>query len=135
MTAGKDAMFLNRADVAYFFSSRLFRYQLLYFGAKLGIAGDELGHDRVLGRELHRGRTKDRIDPRRKDRDLPGGRDINLEIHQVAFDSTNPVALHGADFFRPAWQLIESREQFLGDARASQDPLLHLPLLYVRFLS
>src|SRR5260370_16578389 len=101
MTAGKDAMFLNRADVAYFFSSRLFRYQLLYFGAKLGIAGDELGHDRVLGRELHRGRTKDRIDPRRKDRDIPGVRVINLETHHLASASTTPVSLYSPHFFHP----------------------------------
>ena len=41
--------------------------------------------------------------------DPPVRRAIQLEIHQRAFAAADPVALHGADFFRPAGRLSRSR--------------------------
>ena len=68
----------------------------------------------------------DRRPGRPNRRDVP---DIEFEIDQRAFAAADPVALHGANFFRPAFELVEIAQQFVGILRDPQKPLLQLALL------
>ncbi len=69
----------------------------------------------MLGRELDGGRPVNRVHASGEDGDVEspvGG--VELEIDQRAFAAADPVALHGADFFRPAGEPVEVAEQFIG---------------------
>src|SRR5262249_32648996 len=108
---GKHAVLFNRSDVSSFPGSSLLADQLIDFVAKVVVIGSKIGDQRMLGRKLHRSRAEDRVNARGEDADLvPGGprRAIEPEVHQRAFAAPNPVALHGADFFRPAFQLVKT---------------------------
>ena len=54
---------------------------------------------------------------------------IQFEIDQRALGAADPVALHGAHFFRPALQPIESGEKLLGITGGAKEPLLQVALL------
>ncbi len=54
---------------------------------------------------------------------------VEFEIDQRAFAAADPVALHGADLFRPAFQLVEIAQQLVGVFGDAQKPLLQLTLL------
>ena len=54
---------------------------------------------------------------------------IQLKINQRAFAAPNPVALHGAHFFRPAAQLVEIAKQFIRVLGDFQKPLFQFALL------
>src|SRR5580658_3822371 len=94
----------------------------------------------MLGRELHRGRAEDGINTRGKDADGRARgtkpsmrlRVVELEIDQGALAAADPVALHGADFFRPASELVEIAQQLVGILGDAQEPLLELALFNAR---
>ena len=96
----------------------------------------------MLGRQLNRRRAKDRIDPRSENRNrracrtksLVIDRVVEFEIDQRAFAATDPVALHGANFFRPALKLVEIAQQFFCILRDAQKPLLQVALLNQTYL-
>src|SRR5207302_196752 len=56
-------------------------------------------------------------------------RSIKPEINLRAFTATDPVALHGADFFRPAGQSVDVPQQFVGVFSSAQEPLFKFTLL------
>ena len=130
--AGEDAFLLQRADVARFPGLALVGEQLVDSGLQLGIERDQVGDQRVLGRELHRGGSHDGVDARGEDRDLVArgtGGVIQFEVDQRALGAADPVALHDAHFFRPALQSVEAGEQFFGISGGAQEPLLQIALL------
>ena len=90
----------------------------------------------MLGRQLQRSRAVDGIDARGEDADrrppAPAVAPYQFEVHQRAFAAPDPVALHGADFFRPAAQLVQTAQQFVGVVGDAQEPLLQLALLHQR---
>ncbi|KAG0954876.1 hypothetical protein G6F31_013025 [Rhizopus arrhizus] len=53
----------------------------------------------------------------------------HIELDLQAFGTADPVALHGLDRFRPALQLIQAVQQFLGVVGDAQEPLWDLALL------
>ena len=132
-----DAVLLDLADIAGFSRLALFRDQLLYFVAQRLVVAGEIRHHRMLRRKLHRSRAENRIDARGKHTDRRtrrSGRAVQFEIDQRAFAAADPVALHGADFFRPALELVEAVEQFVGILRRAHEPLFKLALLDHRVL-
>ena len=67
----------------------------------------------MLRRQLHRRRTVNGIHPGSKNGDrctCGPGRAIEFEVHERAFTATNPVALHGPNFFRPAVEFVEAAQ-------------------------
>ena len=90
----------------------------------------------MLGSKLHRGRAEDRIHARGEDADgrAAGSKPgvalgiVQFEIDQRAFAAADPVALHGADFFRPAFQLVQALKQFIGILCGTYKPLFKLAL-------
>ncbi len=94
----------------------------------------------MLGRELHRSCAENGIYARCKDADGRARRPesfmvfrvIEFEIDQRAFAAADPVALHGADLFRPAFQLVEIAQQLVGVFGDAQEPLLQLTLFHER---
>ncbi len=91
----------------------------------------------MLRRQLHRGRTENRVDARGKHRDRRAPRPearvifrvVEFEIDQRAFAAPDPVALHGADFVGPAFQFVQIAQQFVGILRCAYEPLLEFALL------
>ena len=89
----------------------------------------------MLGRQLQRRRAVDGVHARGEDRDLVArrtGNAVQFEVDHRAFAAANPVALHGANFFRPALQLVQVAQQFVGVVGDAQEPLLQLALLHDR---
>ena len=104
IAAGVDAMLFDLADVAYFPGLALLGDELVDVGAQQVVILGQAGDQRMLGRELQRGRAVNRIDARSENGDGRSrriGRAVEFEIDQRAFAAADPVALHGADFFRP----------------------------------
>ena len=119
------------------FAFRCSVYQIFDLRQQVGIVGDQVRHHRMFRRQLQRGRAEDGVHARGEDGDLVACRPslaVKLEIHQRAFAAANPVALHGADFFRPAGQLVQTLQQFVGVIGDAQEPLLQLALLDQRGL-
>src|SRR5258707_4616625 len=91
----------------------------------------------MLGSKLNRGGAENRIHARCENRDGGSCRTYapaQVEIHQRAFAPADPVALHGADFFRPAFEFLEIAEQFVRIFCDPEKPLLQLALLDGRVL-
>src|SRR5437879_3071322 len=84
----------------------------------------------MLGRKLHRGRAENRVHTRGEYADGRACRTraVKLEIDQRAFAAADPIALHGANFFRPPAELVEIAEQFLAIFCDAKKPLLQLTL-------
>ena len=137
IASGEDAVLFNLANIALFPGVALLANQLIDFRAKIRIRRRKIFDDRMLGRELHRGRAEDRVYARGKDRDRRSrGTEpsmvlcvIEFEIDQRAFAAPDPIPLHGADFFRPAFKLVEPAQQFVGILRRTYEPLLQFTLL------
>jgi len=142
VAAGGHAVFFNFADVADLFSFALLGDELIDLGAQIWIGRGEIGDDGMLGRELHRGCAEDGIDARGEDTDGCASRAeaavilrvIEFEIDQGTFAPADPVALHSANFFGPAAELIEITQQFVGVLGDAEEPLLELALLDQRIL-
>ncbi len=129
VTTGGHAVLFNFADVSGFFGLTLLGNKLIDFRAQAGIRRGELDDDRVLRRKLDRSRAENRIYTRCEYADGRAGRAVALgisefEIHQRAFAAANPVALHGANFFRPAVELVEIAQQLIGIPGDAEEPLL-----------
>src|SRR5215831_2672162 len=86
----------------------------------------------MLWGQLQRSRAKDRIDAGGEDADLRSGGTrgaFQLKIDEGAFAAADPVALHGAHFFRPAIELVQIAQQLFGVFSRSDKPLLEFALL------
>ena len=132
VAAGVDAVLFDLADVADFPGLALLGDQLIDCGTQQVVVLGQTGDQRMLGRELQRGRAENRVDAGGEDGDGRSGRiggAVEFEIHQRAFAAADPVALHGADFFRPAGQAVEIAQQFVGIVGDAQKPLLEFALL------
>jgi len=82
----------------------------------------------MLRGKLDAGGSKDGVDA--------GGENANLlrsafkrEVNFGAFAAADPVALHGAHFFRPALKVVEAGEEFVGVSGDAEEPLLQIALL------
>ncbi len=82
----------------------------------------------MLRRKLNAGGAENGVDA--------GGEDANLfraafesEIDFRAFAAADPVALHGAHFFRPAFELVQAVEQLIRVGGDAEEPLLEIALL------
>ena len=136
IAAGGNAVLFDLADVAGFFCFALLGDQLIDLHAKIGIRRRQILDDGMLRRKLHRRGAKNRIDARCEDADRrtrgPESsvvlRVIEFEIDQRAFAASDPVALHDADFVRPALQLVQTAQQFVGILRRAHKPLLQFAL-------
>ena len=102
---------------------------LLDKGSKLGIGCGSLGGQRVTGGNAHIGHAHEGI--------RTGGVDLQLLILTVdieadvdPFGATNPVALHGLDHLRPAFQIVDVVEQLFGIVGDLDEPLGDLFLLH-----
>src|SRR5438270_6824761 len=102
---------------------------------QMWIIADQLSYKGMLRRKLDGGRSINRVDARGEDRDLVrrGNGAIDFEIDQRAFAAANPIALHGAHFFRPALKLVQSGKKFVRIIRCPDEPLLQIARLYLRF--
>ena len=82
----------------------------------LGLAGDELGDQRMLGGQAHEGGPEQGVGPGGEDGDAFrlfhgfGQFEGDLRADGLA----DPVALHGEHAFGPAAELVEVGQQFLG---------------------
>jgi len=79
---------------------------------------------RVLGRQHHECRTKERVGSRGEHLDVAGRR---REPHSRTFAAADPVALHQLDRLRPV-ESIEVVEQAVGVRRDAHGPLAHVAL-------
>ena len=101
-------------------------------GAQRRIILRRLAGHGVLGRHRHIGRAHQGIRPRGVDlqRVLAGSECGGQAKTQVdPFRAADPVALHGAHLFRPVFQLVDVREQFLCVGRDADKPLVDFPSL------
>src|SRR5262249_49731858 len=133
--AGEDAVLLDVADIALLPGPGLLAHELVDPDAKMVVRGGQIADEWMLRRKLQRGRAEDRVDARGEDRDLrarQAGRGGNGEIHERALAAADPVALHGAHFFRPALELVELVQEFVRVLRGAHEPLLQLALLNLR---
>src|SRR4051794_36321217 len=87
----------------------------------------------MLGRKLHAGSAVNGVYARGEDGDL-GATALDGEVHVRTFTAPDPVALHGADFFRPVLQLLKVLQELFGVFRDTQEPLLEVALLDDRVL-
>src|SRR5215468_5725618 len=86
----------------------------------------------MLGSQLQRGCAVDRVDAGGEDADLRSRRAgiaFQLEVDESAFAAADPVALHGADFFRPAIKFVQVAQQLFRVPGGSDKPLLQFALL------
>ena len=140
VAAGRDAVLFDFADVAHLFGFALLGNELVDLGTQLGVGRGEVSDDRMFGRELHRGCTEDGVDACGENGDSRScGPEaavllcvIEFEIDQSAFAAADPVALHGANFFRPAGELVEIAQQFVGVLGDAEEPLFEITLLNQR---
>ena len=103
-------------------------------GAGLAAFLDEVGQLAVLQRQLpgqrmfrrqrHEGRAEQGVGPRGEDIQPGVVRQRKLELQ--TFAAADPVALHGAHFFRPAVQRIQPGQQFIGELGDAEEPLAQL---------
>src|SRR5580704_6330334 len=87
----------------------------------------------MLWRELDGSRAENRVHASGEDGDavLGGvGSAVEFEIHQRARTTADPVTLHGAYFFRPAFEFVEAAKQLFGILGGAQEPLLEFALLH-----
>ncbi len=120
--ARRHAVLFNRANVAGLASLLLLIDQLRDFCFQVGIIGGERSHQRMLRCKLHARRAENSIDARGKDANLLRAA-FDGEINLRALAAANPVALHGAYFFRPAVELVEAVEQLLRVGGDAKEPL------------
>src|SRR5438270_14092001 len=99
------------------------------------IIADQIGDEGMLGRKLDGSCTVDRVNARGEDGDFVSSEDgaIDFEIDQCAFTAADPVALHGAHFFRPALKLVEPGKKFVRIICRPNEPLLQVARLNLRF--
>ena len=100
--SGINAVFLDFSYITAFFCFRLLSDKLIDSDAQPRVGVSQFLGDRVLRRKLDRSRAKDCVHPRGENRDRLASGGIQTKIHERAFTAADPVALHGANFFRPA---------------------------------
>ncbi len=128
---GVDAVLLDGANVAGFFGLDLLGEHFVDLGAEIGVLGDEIGDQRMFGRELQRGRAVDGVDTSGEDGDFVAdgaSGAIELEVDEGAFAAADPVALLRNDAIGPAGERVEVFEQLVGVVGNADEPLLQLAL-------
>ncbi|MNS75014.1 hypothetical protein D3C72_1085110 [compost metagenome] len=102
---------------------------LLDKGSQLGIGCGSLGGQRVTGGNAHIGHAHEGV--------RAGGVDLQLlvltldiEADVDPFGATNPVALHGLDHLRPAFEVVDVIQQLFGVVSDLDEPLGDLFLLH-----
>ena len=129
---GIHAMLFDLAKVAAFFRFFLLGDELLYFSSKLRVKRGKFRGNWMFGSKLDRRCSVDRIDARSEHgNDIAAGV-VEPEINQRTFAAPDPVALHGAHFFRPAGETVQIAQQFLRVIRSAKEPLLQFALLNQR---
>jgi hypothetical protein len=133
-TPGGDAMLFDGADIAGFARRFLLGDLLVDLSGKGGVLGCESLRDRVFRCNLDAGRAEDGVDPRGEDGDLGAvgsgaGRVRDHKVDIGAFGAADPVALHGANFFGPAFERVEAGEEFVGVSGDAEEPLGEVALL------
>ncbi len=134
-------MLFNRTQRICLSCLLLFRQQTLnLFPQPLIFQSKSLRH-RMLRRQLHRRSPVNRVDTRRKNRNLafyslfptPYSL-IDCKVDQSPFAPPDPIPLHGSDLLRPSLQLVESLQQLIRILRNPQKPLRQIPQLDNRVL-
>ena len=118
------------------FDRRFRRAAPLAIGDELGKRGvmlSEFACQRMLGRNRHEFRAKQRVRARRVDIDLASLATLAFflkrEAHKQAFGAADPVRLHEPHFFWPAVERLQRREQIVGVFGYGEEPLRQLALL------
>src|SRR5207302_11371607 len=62
--------------------------------------------------------------------DYIAGRVVEAKIHQRALAAPNPVALHGANFFRLSREAVQITQQFVSVFAGAKKPLFEFALLH-----
>ena len=96
-----DTVLFNFPNVATLFGFLLLGNELRYLQPQGGIERSQLLCNGMFRSELYRSRTVNRVNACGENRDDIATGVIEAEIYQRAFAASDPVALHGADFFRP----------------------------------
>ena len=111
---------------------------------ELRVGGGELPGEFVLWGQLHTGGAEDGVHAGGENADarlfyslfpVPCSlvdffRQEKVDVR--SFAAADPVALHGANFFRPAFQLVEAVEQLLGVGGDAKEPLHQIALVHLR---
>src|SRR5438270_10559944 len=103
---------------------------------KMRTIAHKIRNHRMLRGKLDGGSAKNRVNARSKHGDgvaSAAGWAVNPEIHQRAFTAANPVALHDAHFFRPAFEFLKVPEQLFRIFSDAYKPLLKFALLHGGF--
>src|ERR1019366_9425695 len=133
VTFGEDAVLLDGANVADLLRLALLGLQLFNLATQFGIGRDQVGHQRMLGRQLQRGRAVDRVHARGEHGDGAAGSArlaVEFEIYVGAFAAANPMALLRGDAFGPTRHRIQRLQQLVGIVGYAQEPLFQLALLH-----
>ena len=133
VTPGVDAVLFDLADVSDFPGFALLGNQLVDRGAQQVVVPGQTGDQRMLRGELQRSRAVNGVDASREDRNRRRRRvsaAIEFEIDEGTLAAPDPVALHGADFFRPPGKTPEVAQQLVGVVCDAQKPLFEIPLLH-----
>ncbi len=80
----------------------------------------------MLRGQRHKGHAKDGVWPCGEDGNLLALPFFKLKIAGQALAFANPVALHGDNFFRPAAQFVQIRQQLLGIVSNFEEPAVHV---------
>ena len=87
----------------------------------------------MVGRERHELRPEQRVVPRGEDVELAfavgRGLRVEREAHKQTLGAADPVALHQPDLVRPALELVDRRQELLGEGRCAEEPLGQIALL------
>ena len=91
--------------------------------------GDELGDERVLGREHRVGHAEARVRARREDFDLEVRPALDRHAELGTIGATDPVALHRLHALGPV-EAVEGVEQLVGVLGDAEEPLLEVAALH-----
>ena len=132
IAARKEALLLRFTERTSVAKDALFSYECVQLCEQFRIATNQLRNNRMLGSELDRSCSKDRVDTSGENRDLLA-RLGDLEVNLRSLAAADPVALHSAHFLRPAFEFVQVAKQFIRVAGDTQEPLLQITLLYGSF--
>ena len=90
--------------------------------------GDEVGDERVLGRQHEERRPEERVRARREHRDVHLQL-VDPEDHLGALGTADPVPLHGQHVLGPGLEQAHLVEEAVGVVGDAEEPLLQVPAL------
>src|SRR5205085_3234350 len=105
--SGVNALLINIPDITGLLRLRLLGDEPIDLLAQIRVRSREFLRNRMLRRKLNRSCAKDGVDTSGEDGDLVSNNGIQTKVQQRALAPADPVALHGADFLRPAGKAIE----------------------------